>query len=65
MNLGFTEILAGEVGLVVLLSVEGDLMDRSGGGVVSSSAIADTSKSLRSNASILRYNISNPYIRAE
>ena len=54
--------MAREIGLIVLLLVEGDLIDRSGGGVVSSSAIADTLKSLRSNASILRYNISNPYI---
>ena len=57
--------MAGEVGLVVLLLVEGNLIDRLKGGVVSSSTIADTSKSLRSNASILHYNISNPYIQVE
>ena len=62
MNSGFAKILAREVGLVVLLLVEGDLMDHSGRGVVSSSTIADALKSSRSNASILRYNISNPYI---
>ena len=62
MNLGSIEILAREIELVVLLSAKGDLIDRLGGGVVSSSAIADTLKSSRSNTSILRYNISNPYI---
>ena len=68
MNSGSVEILAGEEGLalpLLLLLVEGDSIDRLGGGVVSSSVIADTLKSLRSNASILYYNISNPYIRAE
>ena len=57
--------MAREVGLVALLSVEGDSIDRLGGGAVSSSIVADTLKSLRSNASILYYNISNPYIQAE
>ena len=63
MNLGSTKILGGEEepALPLLLLAEGDLMDRLGG-AVSSSAIDDTSKSLRSNAFILRYNISNPYI---
>ena len=62
--MGSTKILAREEGLVVLLLVEGDLIDRSGG-TASSSAIDDTLKSSRSNASILRCNISNPYIQVE
>ena len=63
MNSGSIEILVGEEGLaLLLLSVEGDLTDRLGGGLVSSSAIDNTLKSLRSNVSILYYNISNPYI---
>ena len=59
--------MAGEEGLALplLLLAEGDLTDRLGGGVVSSSAIANALKSSRSNAFILRYNISNLYIRAE
>ena len=55
--------MAREEGLV-LLSIEGDLTNRLGG-VVSSSTIANTSKSLRSSASILYYNISKPYKRVE
>ena len=64
MNSKSTKTLAGEVGLIALLLVEGDLMDCLGG-VVSSSIVDNTLKSLRSNASILYYNISNPYIQAE
>ena len=51
--------------LPLLLLAESDSIDRLGGGVVSSSIIANALKSSRSNASILRYNISNPYIRVE
>ena len=65
MNSGFAEILAREEGLVVLLSVEGDSTNRLEGGIVFSSAIANTSKSSRSSASILYYNISKPYERVE
>ena len=64
MNLGSAKILAGEEGLV-LLSIEGDSANRLEGGIVFSSAIANTSKSSRSSASILRYNISKPYKRVE
>ena len=64
MNSGSAKILAREARLVVLLLVESDLIDRLGG-AVSSSVVDDTSKSSRSNASILYYNISNPYIQVE
>ena len=65
--MGFVEILAGGEGLalLLLLSVEDGSIDRLGEGLVSSRAIDDTLKFSRSNASILRYNISNPYIRVE
>ena len=64
--MGSAEILAGEEGLalLLLLLVEGDLVDRLEG-VAPSSAATDTSRSLRSSASILYCNISNPYIRME
>ena len=68
MNSGSAEILAGEEGLallLLLLSVEGDSIDRLEEGAISSGAIDDTLKSLQSNASILHYNISNPYIQVE
>ena len=66
MNSGSVEILAREEGLalLLLLSTEGDSTDRSGG-AASSSTIDDALKSSRSNTSILRYNISNPYIQVE
>ena len=64
MNLGSAKILAREEGLALLL-IGGDLVDRLEGGVIFSSIVIDTSKSLRSSASILRYNISNLYIRVE
>ena len=54
--------MAKEEELVALLSIEGDLADRLERGAIFSSAIANALKSSRSNASILRYNISNPYI---
>ena len=64
MNLGSAKILAGEEGLV-LLSIGGDLADRLERGVIFSSVIDNASRSLRSSASILYYNISNPYMRVE
>ena len=60
MNLGSIEILAREEGLV-LLSIGGNLVDRLERGVIFSSIITNALKSSRSNASILRYNISKPY----
>ena len=60
MNLGSAKILAREEGLV-LLSIGGDLVDRLEGGIIFSSVVANTLKSSRSNAFILRYNISKPY----
>ena len=61
MNSGSVEILAGKEGLV-LLSIGGNLVDRLERGAIFSSTIANTSRSLQSSASILYYNISNPYI---
>ena len=64
MNLGSTKILAREERLV-LLSIRSNSTNRLGRGVVSSSTIANISKSLRSSASILYYNISKPYKQVE
>ena len=60
MNSGSAEILAREEGLV-LLSIESDLVDYLEGAAPLGIA-TDTSRSLQSSASILRYNISNPYM---
>ena len=68
MNSGSTKILAGEEGpalLLLLILVGSDLTDCLEEGAVSSNAIANALKSSRSNASILYYNISNPYIQVE
>ena len=58
MNSGSAKILAREERLVLLIG--GDLTNRLER-IVSSSAIANASKSSRSSASILYYNISKPY----
>ena len=65
--MGSAEILAREEGpaLPLLLLVEDDLVDYLVEGAISSSVMDDALKSLRSNASILYCNISNPYIRVE
>ena len=49
----------------ILLLIEGNSINRLEEGVVSSSVIANTLKSLRSNTSILYYNISKPYKQVE
>ena len=51
--------------MLLLLLVEGDPIDRLERGATFSNTIDDISRSLRSSASILRYNISNPYIQVE